>query len=37
MVALEKSDKSYRAIFLENAYIQLLLPEIGGGFMPAWT
>lgn len=30
-VALEKVAKSYRAIFLENEYIQLmLLPEIGG-------
>ena len=30
-VALEKVGKSYRAIFLENEYIQLmLLPELGG-------
>ena len=30
-VALEKSDKSYRAIMLENEYVQLMiLPEIGG-------
>ena len=30
-VALTKADKSYRAIFLENEYIQLMiLPEIGG-------
>ncbi len=30
-VALTKTDKSYRAIFLENEYIQLMiLPEIGG-------
>jgi tetratricopeptide (TPR) repeat protein len=30
-VALEKSDKKYRAIFLENEYVQLMiLPEIGG-------
>ncbi len=30
-VALDKVEKSYRAIFLENDYIQLmLLPEIGG-------
>lgn len=30
-VALEKVDKSYRAIMLENEYIQLMvLPEIGG-------
>lgn len=30
-VALEKSDQEYRAIFLENEYVQLMiLPEIGG-------
>ncbi|MGA8672283.1 MAG: DUF5107 domain-containing protein, partial [Terracidiphilus sp.] len=30
-VALEKSDKTYRAIMLENEYVQLMiLPEIGG-------
>ena len=30
-VALEKSDKTYRAILLENEYVQLMiLPEIGG-------
>ena len=30
-VALEKADASYRAIILENEYIQLMiLPEIGG-------
>jgi tetratricopeptide (TPR) repeat protein len=30
-VALEKSDKIYRAIMLENEYVQLMiLPEIGG-------
>lgn len=30
-VALEKVDQSYKAVFLENEYIQLmLLPEIGG-------
>ncbi len=30
-VALHKTDKSYRAIFLENEFIQLMiLPEIGG-------
>ena len=30
-VALEKADASYRAIILENEYIQLvILPEIGG-------
>ncbi len=30
-VALEKVDKSYKAIFLENEFIQLMiLPEIGG-------
>ena len=30
-IALEKSDASYQAIFLENEYIQLvILPEIGG-------
>lgn len=30
-VALEKSDKTYRAIMLENEFIQLMiLPEIGG-------
>jgi tetratricopeptide (TPR) repeat protein len=30
-VALEKADKTYRAIVLENEYVQLLiLPEIGG-------
>lgn len=29
-VALEKSDKTYRAILLENEYVQLMiLPEIG--------
>ncbi|MGA8633176.1 MAG: DUF5107 domain-containing protein, partial [Terracidiphilus sp.] len=30
-VALHKEDKTYRAIFLENEFIQLMcLPEIGG-------
>ena len=30
-VALQKEDRSYRAIFLENEFIQLMiLPEIGG-------
>ncbi|HVU48811.1 MAG TPA: DUF5107 domain-containing protein [Terracidiphilus sp.] len=30
-VSLEKTDRAYRAIFLENQYIQLMiLPEIGG-------
>ena len=30
-VSLEKSDKTYRAIMLENEYVQLMiLPEIGG-------
>jgi tetratricopeptide (TPR) repeat protein len=30
-VALEKQDQSYRAVFLENEFIQLMiLPEIGG-------
>lgn len=30
-VALEKKDRAYRAIFLENEYVQLMiLPEIGG-------
>ncbi len=30
-VALEKTDQSYRAVFLENEFIQLMiLPEIGG-------
>ena len=30
-VSLEKSDRAYRAIFLENRYVQLMiLPEIGG-------
>ncbi len=30
-VSIEKQDRSYRAIFLENEYVQLMiLPEIGG-------